>query len=243
MIKLDFEKAFDNLDWVFLLNSLKAKGFSPRWFRWVEMCLTSSYAVVLINGKAGNPFKVHKGVKQGCPFSPLLFIMVVDVLDAIIRRSTEACLLNGHRTERRMAGGESPFCGWCCSSARQHKHRLYFWRRFRFALKRPRVLRSTWARAHCTTLALRPKETKDWSSCCNVGRDPYPLLIWDYQFIPRNCPRCTRKSWFRRSRGDWAPGSAGSSQWQAEWSYLMRCFRPFPPMFSPSSCRFGSWRK
>jgi len=95
MFKLDFEKAFDNLDWDFLLDTLNAKNFSNNWIRWVKMCLESSYASCLINGKEGNSFKVRRGLKQGCPLSPMLFILAVDALDAIIRRASEIGLLLG----------------------------------------------------------------------------------------------------------------------------------------------------
>lgn len=70
MFKLDYEKAFDNLDWEFLLNTLSAKGFSRKWVHWIEMCLISSSASCLINGQQGNSFKIKRGLKQGCPHPP-----------------------------------------------------------------------------------------------------------------------------------------------------------------------------
>lgn len=95
MIKLDFEKAFNNLDWNFLLKTFEHKKFSKKWINWIKVCLDPAYASILINNTHGNQFKVKQGLKQGRPLSLMLFILVVDVLDSIINRASTHGLLKG----------------------------------------------------------------------------------------------------------------------------------------------------
>lgn len=80
MLKLGFEKAFDNVGWSFLLGVLHAKVFGDRCLLWIEALLSSLRASVLINGATRGSFPIRKVLKQGCPLSPLLFILATDVL-------------------------------------------------------------------------------------------------------------------------------------------------------------------
>lgn len=51
MLKIDFEKAYDKVNWSFLLELLRARGFSSRWIGWISNCLKTSISTVLVNGK------------------------------------------------------------------------------------------------------------------------------------------------------------------------------------------------
>ncbi|XP_020266348.1 uncharacterized protein LOC109841822 [Asparagus officinalis] len=89
-IKVDFFKAFDCVNWSFLLSLLKARGFSPRWYHWISHILSSSKSIVLVNGSPSSFFQCHRGLKQGDPLSPMLFLLVVDVLNKMISASFSA---------------------------------------------------------------------------------------------------------------------------------------------------------
>jgi Reverse transcriptase (RNA-dependent DNA polymerase) len=81
LLKLDFEKAFDNVDWSYLLNTFKQREFAPKWIHWMEAILWGGHSVVLINGQLGAYFECCKGVRQGDPLSPYLFLLAAEGLN------------------------------------------------------------------------------------------------------------------------------------------------------------------
>ena len=74
VFKIDFEKAYDNVDWGFLDNVLERKGFSAKWRSWMKGCLSSMSFVILVNGNAKGWIKATRGLRQGDP-SPLFFLL------------------------------------------------------------------------------------------------------------------------------------------------------------------------
>ena len=93
--KLDIEKAYDSINWKFLLKVLQKMGFGPKWVGWMWSCLSSAKFSVLVNGVPAGFFPSTKGLRQGDPLSPYLFIMGMEVLDVLIRRAVEGGFLSG----------------------------------------------------------------------------------------------------------------------------------------------------
>ena len=76
-LKLDLVKAFDEVKWSYIRLILIQIGVPLLGVNWIMGCLTSTNVVVLINGKPSSFFNATRGIRQGCPLSPLLFILVI----------------------------------------------------------------------------------------------------------------------------------------------------------------------
>ncbi|RVW79011.1 Transposon TX1 uncharacterized 149 kDa protein [Vitis vinifera] len=100
VFKIDFEKAYDHVRWDFLDQVLEKKGFSPKWRKWMNGCLSSVSYAVLVNGSAKGWVKASRGLRQGDPLSPFLFTLVADVLSRMLLRAEERNMLEGFRVGR-----------------------------------------------------------------------------------------------------------------------------------------------
>jgi hypothetical protein len=80
ILKLDFEKAL-------------AKGFRDKWIEWMRLIFSSGTSAVLLNGVPGKVFHCRRGMRQGDLLSPLLFVLVADLLQSIVNRAKEQGLL------------------------------------------------------------------------------------------------------------------------------------------------------
>lgn len=85
VLALDQEKAFDRIDWDFLLSTLDHMGFGPSFISWVKLLYSNIRSAVLVNGYISSPFWPSRGVRQGCPLSPLLYVISIEVLAANLR--------------------------------------------------------------------------------------------------------------------------------------------------------------
>jgi hypothetical protein len=95
VLKLDFEKAYDNVHWGFLLKCLKDRGFNDTWCKWIEKILCGGTVAIKINGYIGPYIQSHKGVRQGDPLSPLLFNIVVDCLSKMVCLAQQNHIVTG----------------------------------------------------------------------------------------------------------------------------------------------------
>ena len=88
LIFIDFHKAFDCLEWNFLFSCLKVFNFGPDFIRWVEIFYKNIQSCVINNGFASDFFALERGVRQGDPLSPYLFVLAVEVLAIAVRQNT-----------------------------------------------------------------------------------------------------------------------------------------------------------
>ncbi|XP_058784217.1 uncharacterized protein LOC131658988 [Vicia villosa] len=89
LLKVDFDKAYDSLSWNFLRDILVRMGFGKKWMMWMDACIFSSHLSVLVNRSATNDFKVQRGLRQGDPLSPFLFVFAMEGLTYLVRSSVD----------------------------------------------------------------------------------------------------------------------------------------------------------
>ena len=95
LISSDQSKAFDSVDHRFLATVLETAGFKPEFRRWISMMYHNPQAVVQVNGRRSRVFAVERSVRQGCPLSPLLYVLALEPLLRRLRDRTTNPALRG----------------------------------------------------------------------------------------------------------------------------------------------------
>jgi hypothetical protein len=94
LLKIDIAKAFDSVSWPFLLEVLHHIGFPRRWTNWIAVLLSTASTKVLLNGTTGRRIAHARGLRQGDPISPMLFVLVMEVLNSLIKAADQRRILS-----------------------------------------------------------------------------------------------------------------------------------------------------
>jgi hypothetical protein len=86
-LKIDISKAYDRVDWGYVKKVMQKMGFHEKWVNWISMCMESVHYQVLVNGESVGPVKPMRGLRQGDPLSPYIFIMCAEGLSRLIKKS------------------------------------------------------------------------------------------------------------------------------------------------------------
>ena len=82
ILLLDFEKAYDRVDWTFLEAAMLRMGFPPVWIRGVSALYRTAHSQVLLAGDRGERFALSRSVRQGCPLAPTLFLFFAEAMSS-----------------------------------------------------------------------------------------------------------------------------------------------------------------
>jgi hypothetical protein len=95
VLKMDFEKAYDSVDWGFLEYMMRRFGFGARWIDWMKACVFAGNLSVLVNGSHTSEISIQRGLKQGDPLAPFLFLLVAEGFAGLMRSAVEKNLFKG----------------------------------------------------------------------------------------------------------------------------------------------------
>lgn len=90
---IDISKAFDYVQWSFLLNTLRAMGMPEKFILWIALCVTTASFSIQVNGELAGYFQSRRGLRQGCSLSLYLFVICMNVLSKMLDDAAQKCLI------------------------------------------------------------------------------------------------------------------------------------------------------
>jgi hypothetical protein len=95
ILKIDLAKAFDRLEWNFILAALHRKGFNDNFINLIHACISTPNFAVLVNDEPSETFRSTRGLRQGCPLSPYLFVLAINELSIRLQEALHSSNLDG----------------------------------------------------------------------------------------------------------------------------------------------------
>jgi hypothetical protein len=96
LFKVDFEKAYDSVDLTYLDSVMKRMNFPTLWRKWMSECVGTATTSVLVNGCPTNEFLMERGLRQGDPLSPFLFLLTAEGFNVLMLSLLDAGMFHGY---------------------------------------------------------------------------------------------------------------------------------------------------
>ena len=93
-------KTYDRVEWDYLKRVMEKMGFHVKWVKLIMACITTAHFFVLVNGNPTDYILPSKGLRQGDPLSPYLFLFCVEGLTALIRKAETDGFIRGVAASR-----------------------------------------------------------------------------------------------------------------------------------------------
>ena len=105
LCKLDIVKAYDHLNWNFLIHAMENMGFGKKWLNWVRLRISMATFLVLVNETYTGFFRSSRGFRQGEPLCPYLFVMGIKALSCLLSKAVEGVFLTGYKIGEGLGEG------------------------------------------------------------------------------------------------------------------------------------------
>jgi len=100
ILKVDFEKAYDSVNWGFLEYMMRRVGMEEKGVRWMRACVFRGNMYILVNGSPTEEISVQRGLKQGDPLAPFLFLLVAEGFSGLMTNAVNRNLFKGFEVKR-----------------------------------------------------------------------------------------------------------------------------------------------
>ena len=100
ILKIDLAKAFDRLEWNFIYDALTRLGFNNNFINLIHTCISTSSLAVLVNDQPTEYFQPQRGLRQGCPLSPYLFVIAINELSVRLQEALQSPIFLASLWER-----------------------------------------------------------------------------------------------------------------------------------------------
>ena len=94
-LKLEVSKAYDRMEWLFLQGIMQKLGFPEKWIERVITCVTTTSFSILLNGKPYGNVTSSRGIRQGVPFSPYLFLLCAEGFTSLLAKAESDGKIHG----------------------------------------------------------------------------------------------------------------------------------------------------
>jgi exonuclease III len=111
LMGIDFEKAFDTIEWCYIIKALEHFNFPPILINWIRSLYNNISTCIINNGHTSQHFKPSRGVRQGCPLSPILFVISAELLAITVRNNQkiEGLTIAGKETKLSQFADDTTF--------------------------------------------------------------------------------------------------------------------------------------
>ena len=103
IVLIDYEKAFDSIDWDFIANTLKIFNFGPNKIKWINSIQLNSYSYIVQNGHISEKVLLHRGCRLGDPVSPYIFVLAAEIMAMAIRQDKNIVGIEVYKEEQKIS--------------------------------------------------------------------------------------------------------------------------------------------
>jgi hypothetical protein len=179
ILKLDYEKAYDRVNWSFFEDLMISRGFGRKWIGWIIKMVKGGSICIRINDVNSSYFRPGKGLRQGDPLSPLLFNMVVDVFTRMLSKAALKGYISSFMDDVYPGGVISlQYADNTLLFLSHNKKVVVYLKWIMIFFEKISGMRINYSKSELTPINLDEEETQGYAKIffCKIGRFPFTYL-------------------------------------------------------------------